>query len=391
MNNQMKKHSERATIMIVDDEPENLNVLGEMLLGVGLSVRALPGGALALAAARDELPDIVLLDIRMPGMDGYEVCRRFKDDEHLREVPIIFLSAFAEASDKLRAFEAGGVDYVTKPFVEIEVLARIRIHLQLRRHQLQLEELVAQRVLELAEALRRLRIWDDAKSQWLNVLSHEMRTPLNGVFGIAELLFIDLPAESASHDLRAEFDSARGRVEKLMDDAITLARIDVAATDFTLSSVSLKLWLQYASDEVARQQLTPRIQVSLAAVEHVTVLVEPALFIRALSDLLLTASHCVGPDEAITLEAQVVGEQAVVRVLTHGKSLPAAALETFFEVGGQRELLKGGGDSGLGAALASRIIRLFNGSVTVCNGTPHGLDMTLTLPVEATCLSARSS
>ena len=170
--NLMKTDCIPTTIMIVDDEPGNLNVLGAMLSGAGLGVRALPGGALALAAARAELPDLVLLDIQMPGMDGYEVCRRFKADEQLRGVPIIFLSAFTQPSDKLRAFEAGGVDYVTKPFAEVEVLARIGTHLQLRRHQLHLEELVAQRMRELTEANRRLQLWDDAKNQWLLSLIH---------------------------------------------------------------------------------------------------------------------------------------------------------------------------------------------------------------------------
>lgn len=378
----MNMQSNPPTIMIVDDEPENLNLLGEMLRGSGMGVRALPSGALALAAARDELPDMVLLDIQMPGMDGYEVCRRFKEDDRLRQVPIIFLSAFAETTDKLRAFESGGVDYVTKPFVEVEVLARIRIHLQQHWNQVQLEILVQQRVWELAEALRRLRIWDEAKSQWLGVLSHEMGTPLNGVFGITDLLFMDLPADSEHHDLREDFDSSRARIEKLMNDALTLARIDVANEGFALASVPLMGGLQNALDEVARQHPVPRININLADVGLVCVLAESELLSRALSDLLLTATHCVTADETITLEVRVADEQAHVRIVTDGKSLPADALETFFEVGGQRVLLKGGGDFGLGPVLASRIIHLFNGRVTVRNASPHGLIMEIALPVE---------
>ena len=120
--------------MIVDDEPENLNVLGEMLRQENWAVRAFASGAAALAAtAFDEVPDLVLLDIRMPGLDGYEVCRRFKANERLRAIPIIFLSASTATADKVQAFAVGGVDYVSKPFAAIEVLARAHTHIQLSR------------------------------------------------------------------------------------------------------------------------------------------------------------------------------------------------------------------------------------------------------------------
>ncbi|MEI7891685.1 MAG: hybrid sensor histidine kinase/response regulator [Myxococcales bacterium] len=374
--------STQATIMIIDDEPDNLNVLGEMLRHEGWEVRAFPRGEMALAAAREELPDLVLLDIRMPGVDGYEVCRRFKADERLRSIPVIFLSAFTEPSDKLRAFEAGGVDYVTKPFAETEVLARTHTHLRLRRYQIHLEDLVSERVKELAEAHRRLRIWDDAKSQWLRTLAHEMRTPLTGVFGIAELLFLELPPASKLHDLRTDYDLSRSRTKKLMDDALTLAEIDVAAEGFAANPMRLAPVLRNALSAVARQISDCKVRSSLAAVEHVTVSAAPELLTRAFTDLLLTATCCVSGGEAITLETSVCERQAHVVIATDGKALSREAIETFFEVGGQRMHLKGGGDFGLGPPLASRTLRLFNGHVSVRNGPERGLIIEISLPAE---------
>jgi two-component system sensor histidine kinase/response regulator len=369
-----------ATIMIVDDEPENLNVLGEMLRHEGWNVRAFPRGEMALAAAGDEPPDLVLLDIRMPGMDGYEVCRRFKADERLGTIPIIFLSAFAEPADKVRAFEAGGVDYVTKPFAEVEVLARTHTHLRLRRHQLHLEDLVCQRVRELAEAHRRLRIWDDAKNQWLNTLSHEMRTPLTGVFGITELLFMGLPTDSGLGALRDDYDYCCRRINKLIDDALTLAQIDVASERFAAKNLRLADMLRKALAAVAVRVPDCAVHVALAAVEQVTVAGDEELLTRAFTDLLLTATCCVREGEALQLETSLSSGQARVRIATNGKSLPPDDLETFFEVGGQRTLLKGGGDFGLGSALASRILRLFNGQVSVRNGADRGLVLDSSLP-----------
>lgn len=368
-----------ATIMIVDDEPENLNVLGEMLRHEGWDVRAFPRGAMALAAAREEAPDLLLLDIRMPEMDGYEVCRRFQADQRLRAIPVIFLSAFSEPADKLRAFEAGGVDYVTKPFAEVEVLARTRLHLRLRRHQRDLENLVQERVRELAEAHRRLRIWDEAKNQWLNTLSHEMRTPLNGILGILDLLYMDLPADSDGHALRPHYQAARRRIEKLIDDAQTLSQIDVAAESFQLRPLRLAPALRAAVEAFSGRAPAAKVQAVLEAVEPVAVLADSGLLLRALTDLLAVAACCAA-DAPITLETSAGTEHATVVLGMDGPRLAPEALETFFEVGGQHTPLRGG-DIGLSAAVASRVLRLFHGHVSIRNGDERGLFLQITLPI----------
>ena len=148
-----------GTIMIVDDQRENLNLLGLALRGKGYDVRPVPSGKIALRAAAKAPPDLILLDIHMPDMDGYEVCRRLKEDERLRKIPVLFISAMNEMEDKMRAFGAGGVDYVTKPFQFEEVCARVMTHLELRRlhaelerHNLHLEELVAAQVKEISDS-----------------------------------------------------------------------------------------------------------------------------------------------------------------------------------------------------------------------------------------------
>lgn len=130
----------RADILIVDDTRANLRLLSKILAEHGYQVRPVPDGALALAAAQAEPPDLVLLDIRMPGMDGYQVCEHLKADVRTRDAPIIFLSALDATQDKVSAFAVGGVDYVTKPFQNEEVLARVKTHLALRRLQTQLQD-----------------------------------------------------------------------------------------------------------------------------------------------------------------------------------------------------------------------------------------------------------
>ena len=116
----------RENILIVDDLPTNLRLLSQMLSEEGYGVRAVTSGAHALASVAAAAPDLILLDIRMPGMDGYAVCEQLKAQDKTREIPVIFISALGETEDKVRAFATGGVDYVTKPFHVEEVLARVR-------------------------------------------------------------------------------------------------------------------------------------------------------------------------------------------------------------------------------------------------------------------------
>jgi len=141
-------------ILIVDDTPANLQLLSRMLMAQGYEVRLSASGEEALAAVRQALPDLILLDVHMPKMDGYQVCERLKGDERTRHVPVIFISALDQTEDKAKAFVVGGVDYVTKPIQIEEVLARLQTHLSLRDLRAQLDRVGAELAAERAEQAR---------------------------------------------------------------------------------------------------------------------------------------------------------------------------------------------------------------------------------------------
>jgi PAS domain S-box-containing protein len=145
------------TILIVDDEPESRTLLTAMLTDNGYQVRAADGGQLALATIADTRPDLILLDVRMPGMDGFEVCRRFKSRPDTRDIPLMFITASGELEEKVEGLRLGAVDFVTKPFQREELLARVRTHLELGRLRARLEEQVAARTAELRESEERFR------------------------------------------------------------------------------------------------------------------------------------------------------------------------------------------------------------------------------------------
>ena len=152
MTNKSKSDALPGNILVVDDVPANLTLLAEMLKEKGHRVRPVPSGKLALKAVESEPPDLILLDITMPEMNGFEVCKTLKADTRFRDIPIIFISALTDTLDKVQAFSSGGVDYVTKPFQFDEVEARVETHLKLHRYQSQLEELVEKQVKEISDS-----------------------------------------------------------------------------------------------------------------------------------------------------------------------------------------------------------------------------------------------
>jgi len=154
----------KGSVLVVDDNPDNLRLLTGILTEKGYKVRPAPSGSLALTSVQSTLPDVILLDIKMPGMDGYEVCRRLKSDERTRDVPVLFISALDEVMDKIKGFGVGGIDYITKPFQHEEVLARVethvslsRMHKRLEQARNELEDRVRERTADLAQANEALR------------------------------------------------------------------------------------------------------------------------------------------------------------------------------------------------------------------------------------------
>jgi two-component system sensor histidine kinase/response regulator len=204
------------TILVVDDTPDNLRLLVGMLTDKGYKVRPAPNGARALATVQKELPDLILLDIMMPEMDGYEVCRQLKADERTRDVPVIFISALDEVFDKITAFSIGGIDYITKPFQLEEVLARVRTHLDLQDMRRKLQKQNEQLQQQNAEL--------DA---FAHTVAHDLKNPLGLIVGYTQILYQDAPNLS-SQDLESigyESYRAAKKSANIIDSLLLLASV----------------------------------------------------------------------------------------------------------------------------------------------------------------------
>jgi two-component system sensor histidine kinase/response regulator len=217
----MKNNQLKANILLVDDTQPTLRLLTDILTKQGYKVRGVLNGPTALKAARLSPPDLILLDIMMPEMDGYEVCVQLKADERTQDIPVIFISALDETLDKVKAFSIGGVDYVTKPFKAEEVLARIETHLALRNMQKQLERMNT----ELSEANASLEASNKDLETFAHTVAHGLKNPLTTLLGYCELWeYQNLPQEKLRQDLRRMRQDANKMID-IIEALLLLAGI----------------------------------------------------------------------------------------------------------------------------------------------------------------------
>jgi two-component system, sensor histidine kinase and response regulator len=376
-----------SDIMIVDDNPANLKLLEDMLVQQGHEVRSFPLGRLALAAAMRVPPNLILLDINMPEMNGYEVCDRLKSIAELSAIPVIFLSALNETQDKVRAFQSGAVDYISKPFQFEEVHARVETHLKLhdlqnalKQHNEHLEEAVAARTLELAEANHRLTLLDSSKSAFLSLISHEFRTPLHGLLGVGDLVLDGLPPTKTNNELREIFSQSRRRILSILDDALLLTEIDVNGAQFPSSPVDLTAALSRAIRSTHGFARSHEVTLTAPSEDLDMVVGDEALLVRAFQSLLETAVKFSEKGGTIRLTGEAVPDSRKVIIESRGTTVPVPILTKFFDLFSIGDALTPGGDLGLGPPVASRILSLFGASVSVANlEHPPGIRLTISL------------
>jgi two-component system sensor histidine kinase/response regulator len=375
-----------TSIMVVDDNPTNLKLLEDMLGQAGYGVRSFPRGRHALAAAMQNPPDLILLDINMPEMDGYEVCERLKSDEQLAQVPVIFLSALNETEDKVKALRCGGADYISKPFQFEEVKARVETHLKLRNLQRalqfqnqRLEQAVAARTSELAEANQRLRILDRSKNEFLSLISHEFRTPLNGILGVGELVLNELTDSPDTEELREMFGQSRHRLLSILEDAMLLTQIDVEREKFRPGPVKLRLVLERAAGLTTELAQSRKVRLDPVSCGEGFAAGEEELLIKALHALIETAVKFSAPSRSVQIACTESSDPIVITIDSHGETIPMHQISKFFDLFSISEVSTPGGDLGLGPPVACRILALFGGAIAVANRDSSGIRLTVSL------------
>ena len=249
--------AQRGNILIVDDTPDNLRLLSRMLKRRGYTVDTAKSGQTALDMVAENQPDIILLDVYMPIMDGYQVCQALKADEQMALIPVVFLSALSEPVDKLRGFEAGGVDYITKPFHFHEVIARVENHLELYRQRVENDRLRLQERAYFDQILH-------LKDELIYTATHDLKNPLTSIKLSVSLLQRMIQSDDEKvirHLSKIASDSERMLV--LISDVLELARVDAQIDVHTLP-VSLPYFFLQQANELSDDAAGANVQIQFS-------------------------------------------------------------------------------------------------------------------------------
>ncbi len=242
-----------GNILIIDDKRSDIQLLSTTLSNQGYIVRGAAKGKMGIKAAQADPPDVILLDIRMPDLDGYAVCEQLKANLKTQDIPIIFLSALDDVLDKVRAFQIGAVDYITKPFQIEEVLARVKNQLIVRHLNKQLieksQELqtqnqqLQQEIIERRKAEKTAEAASKAKSDFVANMSHELRTPLNAILGFTQLMHRDKCLSNEQQEYLEIINHSGEYLLGLIDDVLELSKIESGRFLLNLNSFDLYRFL----------------------------------------------------------------------------------------------------------------------------------------------------
>ena len=360
-----------ADILVVDDTPENLKVLVGVLSTHGHRVRPVSSGVMALQAARAQTPDLIFLDVQMPGMDGYAVCRALKEDAVLAAVPVIFLSAFTDPAHKVQAFAAGGVDFVSKPFAVEEVLARAAIHLKLLRDDRALRESYAT-----------LKALEEHRDSLVHMLVHDLRTPLTGICLFLETLHPGegQPQPMVSLRCLGEALKASERMIRMVNAVLDVNKFEAGQMQLRWSDCDLEAIVRDAAASLEIQGAN-RIAV-LPSTREGPVRADREMLFRVLQNLLGNALKYAPGRGDIKVEIQGGDHVAEVRVTDQGPGVPEAFREQIFQKFGRAPEVTRRGlfSTGLGLPFCKLAIEAHGGAIGVDSGPGRGSCFWFRLP-----------
>ncbi len=335
-----------SRIMVVDDNVANLDVLVN-ILSAHYTVSVTMDGETALVEIDKNPPDLILLDIMMPGMDGYEVCNQLKANPNLRDIPIIFLSAMARTEDIIKGLELGAVDYVTKPFNAPELLLRAKTHLELK---LSRETILRQ---------------NNEYKELVHILCHDLTNPISFMYGMLSLAETKPDLLSKKRDLMQIAVNNSLNIIRLVRE---MSLVEEHKINLKLSPVNLKLALTESitmlEEKFEKKSIKPVINIE----EKMTVFVERTSFMNSvLNNILTNAIKFSFPNSIITIDATQTNELVTLNVTDSGIGMPQKLLENIFNLSSatSREGTEGEGGTGFGMPLIKKFMVVYGGIIEI--------------------------
>ncbi len=378
MENDSKKIKSAHKILIVDDVARNIQILGNILSSNGYQIAYAQNGKEALRITKNQNFDLILLDIMMPEMNGYEVCTKLQEDKATAQIPIIFLTAKADMESIIKGFKTGGQDYITKPFNSAELLARVNTHILLREQKdklkhvnIMLEQKVEERTAQLKKANKLLKKLDHTKNDFLSIISHELRSPLNGIIGLTDLLD-QSPMDISQQEYVNHLKEVSERLVRFSDMAllITSLRIDKYQPDFL--SVSVNHIVESGILEFNKLHGSKKLNIKFSQNETRPLIFADSDLIRQCCILILENSlKFAGKDRPVDIKVFTSESRVIIEIKDYGPGFSENALEHLFELFGAGDILHLEG-IGLSLAAVKLIMNMHSGKVEVSNGDGSG-------------------
>jgi two-component system sensor histidine kinase/response regulator len=358
MEAQMDK--ENPHILIVDDEPSARDTLEALLFRQGYDLAFAASGPEALACLNEIEPDVILLDVMMPGMDGFRVCQRLKTDKRWRHIPIILVTALDSKEDLTLGLDAGADDFLSKPVNGLELRARVRSMLRIKKQHDELEA-----ILHLREDLA-------------NMIVHDMRSPLAAILGFSELLKRKTTALDDLEDIEVIWTQAR-RLESFLNDMLLLAKMEKGKLILDRSTVDigqLVLEVEKSHDFIARSKRFNLV--TDLPEESRPILLDANLFQRVLDNLISNALEFSPAESTVTLRveyprAETASPHVRIQVLDEGPGIPEEHRDRIFDKFETVALKKGDVPQvGLGLAFCKMVVEAHGGHIFVDANEPKG-------------------
>jgi two-component system, sensor histidine kinase and response regulator len=369
MNNENSKGKYIPNILIVDDVPANLKVLGGILKAEDYKIRPVLNGELALQVAEKEKPDLILLDIMMPGINGYEVCRQLKLNPKLKDIPVIFISALNDTKDIVSAFTIGGVDYITKPFQAEEVKARIATHLKICRQNKELKELNA------------------TKDKFFSIIAHDLRGPIGTMMQISE--FVTMKEEMDEETLYTFLESQKELSKNtfyLLENLLNWARSNTNQIEYYPEILDINTILKISIENIKIQATSKNITISANYMEHDQAYADDHMFRLIIRNLLSNAIKYTPQGGTISISATSgENDSIIIAVKDTGIGMPQKIVENLFnmDVNNNRPGTDGESSNGLGLLLCKEFVEKNGGKIWVESEEGNGSVFYFTIPCKS--------
>jgi len=377
---------EASIILVVDDNAINLSVLFEYLEESGFEIAVAQSGDSALEQLQHVRPDLILLDVMMPGIDGFETCRRLKKAEATKDIPVIFMTALTDEIDKMKGFLAGGVDYITKPLHHEEVLVRINAHLTVRKlhQQIQTQNALVEEqkaiVEQKDEQLKKLYACN-------SIFSHEFKSPLNTLFGIARLIDENIDHYS-KEEIRSNASKLRASAEKLYalrENLLIWSNIQRDTLEFNPKPISVDEIVAYHILLFTRHARQKKITLSSSLQENTLVYADYDTVNAVIRNLISNALEFTFTGGKVNISARHAEDHVVISVSDTGLDISKENLPHLFRIDNPTQHETGTGKkrtSSLGLLLCKELIEKNGGRIWVESEIEKGATFRFTLPKE---------